>query len=72
MCGRLNQFSNIPALSLAGKELRIERRRKKKEEDKKAEVQVINNICPTDYADVLTMPCALASCRAGPKAPRRR
>jgi|GEM_PF-169080 len=54
MCGRLNQFASIPALSLAGKELRIERRKTKKEEDKKAEVQVINNICPTDYADVLT------------------
>lgn len=55
MCGRLNQFANIPALSLAGKELRIEQRKRKKEEDQKAEVQVLNNICPTDYADVLTM-----------------
>jgi len=55
MCSRLNQFANIPALSLAGKELRIERRKRKKEEDQKAEVQVLNNICPTDYADVLTM-----------------
>lgn len=55
MCGRLNQFANIPALSFAGKTLRIERRKKKGDEDKKAEVQVINNICPTDYADVLTM-----------------
>jgi putative SOS response-associated peptidase YedK len=55
MCGRLNQFAKIPALSLAGKKLRIERRKKKKAEDKKAEVHVINNICPTDYADVLTM-----------------
>lgn len=55
MCGRLNQFASIPALSLAGKELRIERRKKKKEEDKKSEVQVINNICPTDYAEVLTV-----------------
>lgn len=55
MCGRLNQFASIPALSLAGKELRIERRKKKKEEDRKADMQVLNNICPTDYADVLTM-----------------
>lgn len=55
MCGRLNQFANIPALSFAGKTLRIERRKKKGDEDQKAEVQVINNICPTDYADVLTM-----------------
>ncbi len=55
MCGRLNQFASIPALSLAGKSLRIERRTKKKDEDKKAEVQVVNNICPTDYADVVTL-----------------
>lgn len=55
MCGRLNQFASLPALSLAGKQLRIERRLKKKGEDKKAEAQVIHNICPTDYADVLTM-----------------
>ncbi|MFN0080859.1 MAG: SOS response-associated peptidase [Prosthecobacter sp.] len=55
MCGRLNQFANIPALSLAGKKLHIERRKKKKDEDRKSEAQVINNICPTDYADVLTM-----------------
>ena len=55
MCGRLNQFASIPALSLAGKKLRIERRKATKDEDKKAGVQVVNNICPTDYADVLTM-----------------
>ena len=55
MCGRLNQFASLPALSLAGKKLHIERRIKKKDEDKKAEPQVIHNICPTDYADVLTM-----------------
>jgi putative SOS response-associated peptidase YedK len=54
MCGRLNQFANILALSLAGKKLRIERRKKKPAEDQKAEVQVIHNLCPTDYADVLT------------------
>jgi putative SOS response-associated peptidase YedK len=55
MCGRLNQFAKIPALSVAGKKLRIERRPKKKDEDTKSEVPVIHNICPTDYADVLTM-----------------
>ena len=55
MCSRLNQFASIPALSLAGKELRIERRKGKKDEDKKEGVQVVNNICPIDYADVLTM-----------------
>ncbi|MCX6847509.1 MAG: SOS response-associated peptidase [Verrucomicrobia bacterium] len=55
MCGRLNQFASLPALSLAGKKLRIERRPKKKDEDRKVEVPVIHNICPTDYADVLTM-----------------
>jgi putative SOS response-associated peptidase YedK len=56
MCGRLNQFAKLPALSIAGKALRIERLKKRKErEDKKADVQVINNICPTDYADVFTL-----------------
>ncbi|MBB5030532.1 SOS response-associated peptidase [Prosthecobacter vanneervenii] len=55
MCSRLNQFASIPALAVAGKELKIERRKMKKEEDKKAEIQVFNNICPTDYADVLTL-----------------
>ena len=55
MCGRLNQFAKIPALSIAGRALRIERRKKKEREDKRADVSVVNNICPTDYADVLTM-----------------
>lgn len=55
MCGRLNQFANLRALSLAGKKRRIERRKKKKDEDVKAGLQALNNICPTDYADVLTM-----------------
>ena len=53
MCGRLNQFAKIPALSLAGRALRIERR-KKEREDKKADTHIAHNICPTDYADVLT------------------
>lgn len=53
MCGRLNQFTKLPALSLAGRELRAERRQKERE-DKRASVQVVNNICPTDYADVVT------------------
>ncbi|MBK8091159.1 MAG: SOS response-associated peptidase [Verrucomicrobiaceae bacterium] len=52
MCGRLNQFAKLPALSLAGRALRIERR-KKEREDKKAAAQVLHNICPTDYADVM-------------------
>lgn len=55
MCGRLNQFAKIPALFLAGKQLKIERRKKKAREDQRVEVPVLNNICPTDYADVLTM-----------------
>jgi putative SOS response-associated peptidase YedK len=54
MCGRLNQFAKIPALSLAGRALRIERR-KKEREDKKAVAQIVNNICPSDYADALTL-----------------
>lgn len=54
MCGRLNQFAMIPALSLAGRALRVERR-KKEREDKKSAVQVVHNICPTDYAEVVTM-----------------
>lgn len=55
MCGRLNQFAKIPALSLAGRALRIEQRKARAGEDKKSEVAVVNNICPTDYADVLTL-----------------
>ena len=55
MCGRLNQLAKIPALFLAGRALRVERRKGKLREDKKSEVPVVNNICPTDYADVLTM-----------------
>ena len=33
----------------------MERRLKKEAEDRKSEVQVLNNICPTDYAEVLTL-----------------
>jgi len=55
MCGRLNQFASLPSLSLAGKALRVERRKKKGHEDKRSEVAVVNNICPTDDADVLTL-----------------
>ena len=58
MCGRLNQFASLPALSLAGKKLRIERRPKKKDEDRKAETQVIHNICPTDYANTMLIDLA--------------
>jgi putative SOS response-associated peptidase YedK len=55
MCGRLNQFAKIPALFIAGKALRIERRKPKAKEDQKAESTILNNICPTDYADALTL-----------------
>ncbi len=55
MCGRLNQFAKIPALSIAGRALRFERRQARAGEDKKSEVAVVNNICPTDYADVLRL-----------------
>lgn len=55
MCGRLNQFAKIPALSIAGKALRIERRKNKAREDQKAGIHVLNNLCPTEYADVLTL-----------------
>jgi putative SOS response-associated peptidase YedK len=54
MCGRLNQFAKIPSLSLAGRLLRIEQR-KKQREDKKAAMKAVNNICPTEYADVVTL-----------------
>ncbi len=54
MCGRLNQFAKMPALSLAGRALRLERR-KKVREDPKAAAHIMHNICPTDYADVMTL-----------------
>lgn len=53
MCGRLNQFATLPSLSLAGKELGVQRRKKRPHEDRRSEVPVVNNICPTDYADAL-------------------
>ena len=53
MCGRLNQFATLPGLSLAGKELEVKRRKNKPHEDRRSEVSVVNNICPTDYADAL-------------------
>lgn len=55
MCGRLNQFAKIPALSIAGKALHIERRKPNAQEDQKAEAMILHNICPSDYADVLTL-----------------
>ena len=55
MCGRLNQFAMLPGLAIAGHALGVSRRKKKNHEDKKADIQIENNICPTDYADVLTM-----------------
>ena len=54
MCGRLNQFAKMPALSLAGRALRLERR-KKVREDPKAAAHIMHNICPMDYADVMTL-----------------
>lgn len=55
MCGRLNQFAELPGLSLAGQALGVKPRKKKSREDKKADAHFVNNICPTDYADVFTM-----------------
>jgi putative SOS response-associated peptidase YedK len=55
VCGRLNQYAQLRPLSIAGRELRIERRKKKEREDKRSAVPVVNNICPTDYADVFIM-----------------
>lgn len=51
MCGRLNQFAKLPALSIAGRSLGLARRRSKAREDRRSAVQVLHNICPTDYAD---------------------
>jgi hypothetical protein len=55
MCGRLNQFAKLPALAVAGEPLRVKTRAPKSREDRRSAVRVLNNICPTDYADVLTM-----------------
>ena len=55
MCGRLNQFAKMPALSLAGRALKVERQKPHPSEDKRAQMVVLNNICPTDYADVVTL-----------------
>jgi len=43
----------MPALSLAGKALKLERRPNHPGEDKRSSRVVIHNICPTDYADVI-------------------
>lgn len=51
MCGRLNQFAKLPALSIAGRSLGLARHKSKAREDRKSTVQVLHNICPTDYAD---------------------
>jgi hypothetical protein len=53
MCGRLNQFAKLPALSLAGRALCIERLKIKKGEDKRAAACIIHNICPIGYANVM-------------------
>ncbi|GAA5135174.1 hypothetical protein GCM10023213_08010 [Prosthecobacter algae] len=55
MCGRLNQFAKLPALSLAGRALRVERRKASAKEDVRSKAPSVHNLCPTDYADVLTM-----------------
>lgn len=55
MCGRLNQFTMLPGLAIAGQALGVSRRKKKNHEGKKGDIHVQNNICHTDYADVLTM-----------------
>jgi putative SOS response-associated peptidase YedK len=54
MCGRLNQFAKLPALAVAGEPLRVRERKPKSREDRRSSVRVLNNICPTDYAEVLT------------------
>jgi putative SOS response-associated peptidase YedK len=53
MCGRLNQFAKVPALAVAGEPLRVRERKPKAREDRRSAVRVLNNICPTDYAEVL-------------------
>lgn len=53
MCGRLNQFAKLAPLSLAGRTLRIERRKPKATEDRRVGASAIHNLCPTDYAEVL-------------------
>jgi hypothetical protein len=55
MCDRLYRFAQIPALSTAGRRLRVEQRSPRDREDWRAGVQARNNICPTDYSDVMTM-----------------
>jgi ferredoxin len=54
MCGRLNQFAKLPALAVAGEPLRVRERKPRSREDRRSHVRVLNNICPTDYAEVLT------------------
>jgi len=52
MCGRLNQ---LELFAWAGIKLKLNRRKKKQREDKRSERGFRYNICPTDYADVVTM-----------------
>ena len=54
MCGRLNQFEELSLFRFAGIILKAQRRKAKEREDRRAARQVVLNICPTDYADVLT------------------
>lgn len=54
MCGRLNQFAKMSGLSRAGLLLRIDRPQARSREDRRVTPDIIHNICPTYYADVLT------------------
>ena len=54
MCGRLNQFAKLPALAVAGRALKLRERPVEPREDQRCDRVVRFNLCPTDYADVLT------------------
>jgi len=54
MCGRLNQYIQLQFLSIAGRRFGFGRKRKE-QEDQRARKDFVYNICPTDYAEVLTM-----------------
>jgi putative SOS response-associated peptidase YedK len=53
MCGRLDQYARIPSFRVAGLALEIKRHLAKAREDKRSRIYILNNICPTDYADVV-------------------
>lgn len=54
MCGRLNQFAKLPALAIAGRALRVRPCQPDPREDSRHAARFEHNLCPTDYADVLT------------------